>query len=145
MCLCTFLASIYYSVGDCTRSSPQCILQSRTLNTWFEARTKCEGNDGLLSTINVTNSALVTDTNRNPGGIRVWTGLHRKEVILWMYGTNIYVFNFAFNIGTKCFERSHHSKLIKSHFLMSILYFELLFGYRYIIFEFLKTVFISLS
>lgn len=72
---------------QCPGPAPMCVMESNVPGTWFAARTRCDGNGGHLATVNVTTSAYFRQ-KVILGDPLYWTGLHRKEAIVWNYDNN---------------------------------------------------------
>ncbi|KAH3826155.1 hypothetical protein DPMN_128051 [Dreissena polymorpha] len=71
---------------QCQGQFPMCALESSNPNTWFGARTLCE-TYGYLATVNLTTSAIFKD-NVVLNDPHFWTGMFRKEAIVWDYDEN---------------------------------------------------------
>ncbi|WAR05251.1 hypothetical protein MAR_020620, partial [Mya arenaria] len=98
-CFAYNLMTDTWAPGDCGIQTPflclskqcagpinQCIVNGNAANTWYGARAQCE-TIGYLAPVNVTLSATFQD-RVVLGNPNYWTGLHRKEIVVWNYDDN---------------------------------------------------------
>ena len=77
---------IFTSV-NCNLPPQQCIMEIPTQVSWYRARLLCESNQAHLAVTNASTFAYFNN-KRVPGmgDLLYWTGLHRKQHMLWTLG-----------------------------------------------------------
>ncbi|KAL4229139.1 hypothetical protein ACF0H5_012177 [Mactra antiquata] len=70
--------------NSCVGPPQACVLDSNIPGTWIQARDKCDENNAILLSLNLTTSGYFDRKPLMPDPI-YWTALHRKEVVSWNY------------------------------------------------------------